>query len=326
MASCCAPDAALKNGNKDHSPFSQAPLMNFSGSADEGMVLLDGGTFLMGADDEVGFPDDGEGPVREVTLSPFYIDKHAVSNARFRRFVEATGYRTEAERFGWSFVFSKYVPKILVKRGRARRVPGLDWWLGVDGANWNHPEGPGSDVRNRMEHPVVHISWTDATAYSEWARVRLPTEAEWEYAARGGLVQKRYAWGDDLTPNGKHMCNIWQGKFPDYDSADDGFAGTSPVAAFPANGYGLHGVAGNVWEWCADWFSPRHRWRSAGPNPVGPATGSARVMRGGSHLCHSSYCNRYRVAARTSNTPESSTTNLGFRCARNVARNAVRSA
>jgi formylglycine-generating enzyme len=323
MATCCTPaDGTPKNRHSDEAPYSPAPLTRFLTSGNKDMILLDGGVFLMGADDAVGFTEDGEGPVREVTLSPFYIDKSVVSNARFQQFVAATGYRTEAERFGWSYVFKNYVPKILVKRGRARRVPGLDWWLGVEGANWNHPEGPGSDIRNRNEHPVVHISWTDATAFCEWARARLPTEAEWEYAARGGLVQKRYAWGDDLTPNGKHMCNIWQGRFPDYDSAEDGFAGTSPVTAFPSNEYGLYGVAGNVWEWCADWFSPRHRRRSAGSDPAGPATGAARVMRGGSHLCHSSYCNRYRVAARTSNTPDSSTTNLGFRCVRSGVRSA----
>jgi len=283
------------------------------------LVLLDGGTFLMGADDEAGFPEDGEGPVREVAISPFYIDKYPVSNYRFKKFVDATGYKTEAERFGWSFVFQNYVPKVLIKRGRGRRVPGLQWWYAVEGAFWLRPEGPGSDIKKRMDFPVVHVSWTDAVAYCEWARLRLPTEAEWEYAARGGLVQKRYAWGNDLKPGGRHMCNIWQGSFPDEDTGADGYRGTCPVTAYQPNGYGLYNVAGNVWEWCADWFSPRHQGRDKTPNPAGPASGAAKVMRGGSHLYHRSYCNRYRVAARTSNTPDSSTTNLGFRAARSAS-------
>lgn len=321
MASCCAP--MNTSGEKSsRSPVREinAPAISKKPDRSEvkGMVLLDGGSFLMGANDKVGFPEDGEGPVREVKISPFYIDRHTVSNARFNEFIEATGYRTESERFGWSFVFQNFVPKIVKKRGKARKVPGLDWWLGVEGACWYRPEGPGSNIKSRMDYPAVHISWSDAAAYCEWARKRLPTEAEWEYAARGGLVQKRYAWGDDLTPGGKHMCNIWQGKFPDEDTADDGYAGTSPVNAFPANGYGLYDMAGNVWEWCADWFSPSHGSRDDAPNPTGPAAGSAKVMRGGSHLCHRSYCNRYRVAARTANTPDSATTNLGFRCVRSA--------
>ncbi|HUZ17875.1 MAG TPA: formylglycine-generating enzyme family protein [Spirochaetia bacterium] len=283
-----------------------------------GMKLLPGGSYLMGTESDVGFPADGEGPVREIVLSPFLIDRFAATNAEFSRFVEETGFTTEAERFGWSFVFHLHVPKHLMKSQAVRRVPGLDWWLAVETACWKRPEGKGSNVRKRLNYPVVHVSWNDAVAYAEWAGKRLPTEAEWEYAARGGLAGKTYAWGDDLTPAGKHMCNIWQGTFPERDTAQDGYAGTCPVDAFPGNGFGLHNMAGNVWEWCADWFSPDHHRLADTQDPAGPTQGSTRTMKGGSFLCHVSYCNRYRVAARTSNTQDSSTANLGFRCVMDV--------
>ena len=283
-----------------------------------GMVRLEGGTFLMGSADEDGWPEDGEGPVREVELAPFWIDRTAVTNEGFAEFVEATGYRTEAERFGWSFVFHLLVPaKIKRKQAGSRRVQGLQWWIAVEGAFWRKPEGPGSNIKKRMGHPVVHVSWNDAAAYAEWAGKRLPTEAEWEYAARGGLVQKRYCWGEELRPGGKHMCNIWQGRFPHENSAADGWVGTAPASSFPANGYGLRNMAGNVWEWCADWFSPDWHVNATDAtrvNPRGPQRSDRRVMRGGSYLCHDSYCNRYRVGARTGNTPDSSTGNCGFRC------------
>jgi len=279
------------------------------------LVSLPGGAFLMGADDEVGFPQDGEGPVREVTLSPFQIDPCTVTNAQFARFVEETGYVTEAEQFGWSFVFHLFVSKANRKRGLVKEVPGLGWWYGVLGAYWAKPEGKGSEIKERMDHPVVHVSWNDAQAYCAWAGLRLPTEAEWEYAARGGLVQKRFAWGDELTPGGKHMCNIWQGTFPEKNTQDDGYAGTAPVDSFAPNGYGLHNMAGNVWEWCADYWSVDFHLNGPREDPTGPRLGENRVMRGGSYLCHHSYCNRYRVAARSSNSPESSTGNMGFRCA-----------
>ncbi|MGA2742092.1 MAG: formylglycine-generating enzyme family protein [Bryobacteraceae bacterium] len=285
------------------------------GGSTEYMVRLDGGRFLMGSDAAIGYPADGEGPVRAVTLEPFYIDRYPVTNGRFAEFVKATSYRTEAERFGWSFVFAGH----LKDSGAAvAPVPNLDWWRRVDGANWRHPE-PGALIDGRESHPVVHVSWNDASAYADWAGKRLPTEAEWEYAARGGLEQKLYPWGDELTPAGRHLCNIWQGEFPTHDTAEDGFAGTCPVDAFPPNGYGLYSVAGNVWEWCLDWFSPDFHRIGARVNPVGAPSGTAKVMKGGSYLCHASYCNRYRVAARTSNTPDSSTTNIGFRCVRDDA-------
>jgi sulfatase modifying factor 1 len=278
------------------------------------MIYIPGGTFLMGTNDEEGFPADGEGPVHEVELSPFYIDSCTVTNYQFSEFVRDTGYVTEAERFGWSFVFHNFVSE-KIRQQDSRNVPGVPWWLGVDGACWNRPEGKDSTIEDRMDHPVIHVSWNDAVSYCNWAGKRLPTEAEWEYAARGGLIQKRYPWGDILKPLSQHMCNIWQGKFPEKNNASDGYIGTAPARSFPPNGYGLYNVSGNVWEWCLDWFHPETAKISGLKNPKGPKNGINRVMRGGSYLCHKSYCNRYRVAARSSNTPDSSTGNLGFRCA-----------
>ncbi|WP_390898491.1 formylglycine-generating enzyme family protein [Streptomyces fulvoviolaceus] len=306
---CCAPSRGDGDGAAPVVPLGDGT------SQHDGMVLLPGGTFLMGADDADGFPADGEGPVREVTVSPFRIDPYAVTNDRFARFVEETGHVTEAERFGWSYVFAGFLPGAL-RRGAARPAQ-TPWWCGVDGACWRAPEGPGSTVAERGDHPVVHVSWNDAVAYCGWAGVRLPTEAEWEYAARGGLQQARYPWGDELTPGGAHRCNIWQGHFPTKNTAEDGYRGTAPVDAFSPNGFGLFNVSGNVWEWCADRWGTEHGTRPR-TDPSGPARGASKVIRGGSYLCHRSYCNRYRVAARTSNTPDSTTGHMGFRCVRDV--------
>ncbi len=276
-------------------------------------VSLPGGNFLMGTAYERGFPADGEGPVRTISLSPFAIDTFPVTNACFAAFIDATNYRTEAETFGWSFVFWSHIPPERFENLVEDTAAYTPWWCKVPGATWNHPEGPGSNVNLRQNHPVVHVSWNDASAYAAWASKSLPSEAQWEYAARGGLEQKLYPWGDELVPAGMHRCNIWQGKFPQKDTAEDGYAGTCPVDSFPPNGYGLHSVTGNVWEWCADWF---HTDFSADSphDPMGPSGGQSKVMKGGSFLCHASYCNRYRVAARTSNTPDSSASNIGFRC------------
>ena len=279
------------------------------------MVLLPGAEFLMGTDDAESYPSDGEGPVRRVRLSPFWIDTMAVSNGRFAAFVEATGYRTEAERFGWSFVFAGLLPDDFPP---TRAVASAPWWRRVQRADWRHPEGPRSSIEDRIDHPVVHVSWNDAQAYCRWAGKRLPTEAEWEYAARGGLEQCKFPWGDQLTSNGEHRMNVWQGRFPGSNTLEDGYYGTAPVDAFPPNGYGLYDMTGNVWEWCADWFSAEHHLSGLRTNPHGPRSGTHRVMRGGSYLCHASYCYRYRVAARSANTPDSSTGNLGFRCVRDA--------
>lgn len=279
------------------------------------MVPFPGGEFLMGTDYPQGFAADGEGPVRRVFVDAFALDRYPVTNNLFHSFIEATGYRTDAERFGWSFVFWSHIPPARFQELVQDTVAASPWWCKVAGAKWNTPEGPGSGLAGRGDHPVVHVSWDDCAAFATWSGQRLPTEAEWEFAARGGLEQKLYPWGDKLRPGGKHLCNIWQGEFPNHDTGDDGYAGTCPVDAFPPNGYGLYSMTGNVWEWCADWFDAEFH-RTADPqNPVGPPNGIARVMKGGSFLCHKSYCNRYRVAARTSNTPDSSASNIGFRCA-----------
>lgn len=278
------------------------------------MVSLPGGPFRMGSDAGDGFPPDGEGPARTVTVSPFAIARTAVTNAQFREFVRATGHVTDADRIGWSYVFHATV----TTEGRTRTVGRsgeAPWWLAVRGATWSRPEGPGSSWRHRPDHPVVHVSWNDAAAYCRWSGTRLPTEAEWEYAAAGGLEGVRFPWGDDLEPGGTHRCNVWQGEFPHRDTAADGYAGTAPVQTYPPNGFGLFQMTGNAWEWCADWWSGTWHAEPGAPrtDPTGPPTGTVRVLKGGSFLCHASYCNRYRVAARSSNTPDSSTAHMGFR-------------
>lgn len=266
----------------------------------------------MGSSDEWSYPGDGESPVHVVEIPPFAIAAHAVTNEQFAAFVDATGHVTEAERFGWSFVFAGFLPDDFPP---TRGVVGAEWWRQVLGADWRRPEGPLSDLDGRGEHPVIHVSWNDAVAYCSWSGTRLPTEAEWEYAARGGLAGRRFPWGDDLEPGGEHRMNVFQGRFPVENTAADGYAGTAPVDAFEPNGFGLFNMTGNVWEWCSDWYSPHYYQHSPRRAPAGPGEGTHRVMRGGSYLCHASYCRRYRVAARSSNTPDSSTGNLGFRVA-----------
>ena len=279
-------------------------------------VAVAAGAFRMGDANGDGHPADGETPVHEVTLSAYRIDATSVTNAAFAEFVDATGHVTESESFGASAVLAAGF------RGTAgdvlSRPAAAPWWIAVRGADWRHPEGQSSDLDGRDDHPVVHVSWHDAQAYCRWAGRRLPTEAEWECASRGGLEGCRYPWGDDLRPdNGSEgwPCNIWQGSFPDVDTGEDGWAGTAPVRAYPPNLWGMWQTVGNVWEWCDDWFAADTYLRGACRDPRGPQAGTTRVMRGGSFLCHNSYCSRYRNAARTSNTPESAAANVGFRTA-----------
>lgn len=277
-------------------------------------VRVPAGRFVMGDSRGDGNAADGEGPVHEVELPAFMIDATTISVADFARYVEATGYVTEAESFGFSAVFHLVLaadPDHVL--GRAASTP---WWLGVRGADWRHPGGPRSDVTGREDHPVVHVSWNDAQEYCAWAGRRLPTEAEWERASRGGLEGVRYPWGDELRgPDGAWRCNIWQGSFPTTNSREDGWVTTAPVRSYTPNAFGLWQTVGNVWEWCEDAFDPLAYQRAVAPSasPAVAMETSARVLRGGSYLCHDSYCNRYRNSARSNNTPDSSMGNAGFR-------------
>jgi formylglycine-generating enzyme required for sulfatase activity len=278
------------------------------------LIAIENPEFYMGSDGREGFAADGEGPRRKIRCDSFRIAPYTVSNREFQRFIAATGYVTDAERYGWSYVFHLFVTAEL--RSKVVGAPAdTHWWLGVEGAYWAQPEGPGSTLDERMDHPVTHVSWFDAQAYCYWSGTRLPSEAEWECAARGGLEKKIFPWGDTLLVDGRHRCNIWQGEFPDYNSAEDGYPATAPVDAFEPNGYGLYNTSGNVWEWCEDWFSPNYHRVTRALNPRYMIPTGQRVMRGGSFLCHHSYCNRYRVAARSSNTPDTSTQHCGFRVA-----------
>lgn len=279
------------------------------------MVRIEACTFLMGSHDPLAHPLDGEGPVRAIELDAFEIASTAVTNADFAAFVTATGYETEAQQLGWSAVFDGF---ITADEECAPRSPAIPWWRRVSGASWCKPEGAASQIEWRMNHPVVHVSHNDALAYCSWADIRLPTEAEWECAARGGLVQRRFPWGDELEQDSTHHCNVWQGKFPEINTGEDGFEGTAPVDAYEPNGFGLFNMVGNTWEWCSDWFDASYHARSTFRNPEGPPSGRGRVIKGGSYLCHISYCARYRVAARSSSPPNTTTGHLGFRVARSI--------
>jgi formylglycine-generating enzyme required for sulfatase activity len=276
-------------------------------------IRIPAGSFLMGDSSGDRNPRDGELPVHRVRVDAFEVDATTVTNADFARFVAATGYRTEAETYGYSAVFHLAVDANAADdMGPAGGTP---WWSGVRGADWAHPGGRRSDLDGLADHPVVHVSWNDAQAYCAWAGRRLPTEQEWEYAARGGLDGARYPWGDEDVDDGGWRLNIWQGTFPRMNTAEDGWLTTAPVRAFAPNGYGLWQCVGNVWEWCADPFdADAYRRVVAGIPPRDDAApDAARVLRGGSYLCHASYCNRYRNSARSANTPDSSMGNAGFR-------------
>ena len=328
MSSCCSPSG--RSGHDDHSPadqqtFSLSVPPNTSAAAPgetalHSDVLIPGGGFLMGDPFDEGYLSDGETPVHEVTVSEFSIDATAVSNAAYAAFTQATGYRTESELYGTSAVF--HLAVLADKDDILGTAAGTPWWLNVRGADWAHPAGPLSSWQEIPDHPVTQVSHSDALAYCAWAGRALPTEAQWEFAARGGLVQSRYPWGGELHGTDDaggtvHHCNIWQGTFPTLNTCEDGFLTTAPVKSFEPNGYGLYQTSGNVWEWCSDWFLPKYYKsclaKGTVEDPPGPTIGSVRVMRGGSYLCHDSYCNRYRLAARSSNTPDSASGNLGFR-------------
>ncbi|MFY9238482.1 MAG: SUMF1/EgtB/PvdO family nonheme iron enzyme [Roseovarius sp.] len=252
-------------------------------------------------------PNDGEELRRAPALRAFRITPTTITNAQFARFVDATGYVTEAERFGWSFVFWSDVPKSIPT---SQAIAGLEWWRRIDGATWRDVNGPGTG--NTPNHPVVQVSWTDARAFADWAGGRLPTEAEWEHAARGGLGDVPYPWGD-AEPNDNDFipCNIWQGTFPNHNTTLDGYAGTAPARSFQPNEYGLYNVVGNVWEWTSDAYRIRSLKRAAKAREKSMA--GFRIAKGGSFLCHASYCWRYRIAARSGIAPDSSTPHMGFR-------------
>lgn len=297
------------------------------GPAPDGMVWIPGGSFWMGG---AGLESRDTQPVREVALRGFWIDKHEVTNTQFAAFVAATNYKTIAERVPDARDFPGAPAENLVAGSVCFQPPDRDvsldnhlqWWTYIPGADWRHPEGPQSSIAGRENHPVVHVSWDDAVAYARWAGKRLPTEAEWEYAARGGLDRNRYTWGDTLAPNGQWMVNNWQGKFPRENTAVDKFTATAPVGSFPANGYGLFDMAGNVWEWCSDWYRPDAYATGAAIDPQGPDSSHdplepgvpKRVQRGGSYLCSDLYCTRYLPGARGKGEPSSGACHVGFRC------------
>jgi formylglycine-generating enzyme len=308
------------------------------------MVWIPSGTFTMGSE-LAGYPE--EGPLRAVSVDGFWMDAHPVTIDEFRTFVLETGYVTVAARQPDKAAYPGVDPKMLVpgslvfhkQRGpvdiqAALKRPTLPWWQYVPGADWRHPEGPGSHVGNRADHPVVHVAWEDVGAYAAWAGKSIPTEAEWEFAARGGIEGAMYTWGDDPNPDGQVMANTWQGEFPWENLLLDGYERTSPVGSFPANGYGLFDMAGNVWEWTSDYYTPNHAAEEAAEHaccaPLNPRVASPeasydqsdprsarmprRVIKGGSHLCAPNYCLRYRPAARQPQMEDSSMSHIGFRC------------
>lgn len=285
------------------------------------MIQVPEGLYEIGTNEADGFRFDREGPKASVALPGYMMDKTTVTNASFEKFVSATAYITEAERFGWSFVFHYFLGEHT--KTRSRLVPNMAWWYAVPGADWRHPEGPQSSLEGRMDHPVVQVSRNDAVAYCRWAGRRLPTEAEWEVAAKGGTTREKYPWGTELLEDGKYHCNIWQGNFPLTNNLSDGYAGTAPAKYYDPNGYGIYQMIGNVWEWCsnparmelADFQtkSGKYFWQH-----FQSTDDDIYAIRGGSFLCHQSYCKRYRIAARNGNSGMSAANNIGFRCVKNL--------
>ncbi|XP_015601814.1 sulfatase-modifying factor 1 isoform X1 [Cephus cinctus] len=320
----CGKNLNRQSGNNEQNGFcslddsqkcSLSKLEQAPDNSQDEMVLIKSGSYSIGTNEPI-FIADGEGPKRTVVLKSFLIDKYEVSNQEFATFVSSTGYKTEAEKFGDSFVFEGLLSEE-TKADIKEAVAQAPWWLPVKHASWRHPEGPSSNISGRMDHPVVHVSWNDATAYCNWLGKRLPTEAEYEVTCRGGLSDRLFPWGNKLTPNNKHRVNIWQGQFPINNTEEDGYYGTSPVTDFLPNVYGVHNIVGNVWEWTSDWWITKHS-DEIQIDPVGPPSGTEKVKKGGSYLCHETYCYRYRCAARSQNTPDSSAGNLGFRCAASI--------
>ncbi len=303
---CCAP--VRTEGTKKPNPQPVSRLSLTPTSFDT--ATIPGGKAWLGTDAPV-IPGDGEGPLRAKTVKPFRLMKTAVSNEQFEKFVEQTGYVTEAEQFGWSFVFYSDVPKSIPE---TQAVAGTEWWRKVEGATWRAIHGPGTEDAWHPDHPVVQVSWNDALAFAGWCGGRLPIEAEWEHAARGGFADVRYPWGDEEPDDTEFMpCNIWQGQFPQSNTVADGWPGTAPVDAFTPNSYGLYNMAGNVWEWTADPYRVKSLKKQIKQKLE--AMKGFKLLKGGSFLCHRSYCHRYRIAARTGNSPDTTTPHQGFRIA-----------
>lgn len=311
---CCAPardDAASDPATANPAPTLASQTLRAAISDD--LIPLKGGFFEMGGA-RSSHAADLDSPPRRVRLSPFRLAATTVTNRQFQHFVAETGYVTTAEREGWSFVFHLFLAN---QRDHPVHPEGTPWWRRVDGACWHAPEGPCSTIDARLDHPVVHISWHDAQAFCAATGTTLPTEAQWEFAARAGRRRGLFPWGNALVPVAGHQMNVWQGRFPFETTAEDGFTGTAPVTAFAPNAYGFHNLTGNVWEWCADGFGPLPIAAARRPplDPKGPSDAPAKVMRGGSYLCHASYCERYFVHSRTHNTADSTTGHIGFRVA-----------
>jgi len=297
---CCTPDKGESLKQRQPQAFKSERRVH------PDAVLIEGGKALVGTNQPV-FQDDEEGPLRKQRVQSFLIAPTTVTNAEFADFVRQTGYVTEAEHFGWSFVFWSDLP---ANAAPTQAVAGVEWWRRVEGATWNCTDG--AQATPLSDHPVVHVSWNDAKAYTEWVGGRLPTEAEWEHAARGGLGDVRYPWGNDDPNDTDYLpCNIWQGRFPEINTCADGFAGTAPAKSFEPNGFGLYNMVGNVWEWSADPFRLKSLKRGIRQRALDMQ--GFKITKGGSFLCHHSYCQRYRIAARTGSSPDSTTSHQGFR-------------
>lgn len=348
LFSACQGNSGSANKNMTNAQSASGKAFNkikFNGdTSTAGMVYIPGGKFSMGGDNEQASPD--EFPKHEVTIDSFWMDEHEVTNAQFAEFVQATGYVTEAElKPDWEELKKQLppgtpkpdeavlVPSSLVFFARSNDVDLNDysqWWKWVPGASWRYPEGPGSSIAGKEDYPVIHISWNDAMAYCKWSGKRLPTEAEWEFAARGGLRNNIYPWGNEHINKGKAKANSWEGRFPSFNSSFDGFPGLAPVKSYSPNAYKLYDMAGNVWEWCSDWYHSDYykTINLAGgiKNPVGPKESHdpaepytpKKVARGGSFMCNDSYCSGYRVARRMKSSADSGMSNMGFRCVRSI--------